>query len=230
MQTEPASSEATNPSAAPKLIGGRYEVVGLMGRGGMGAVYRVHDRQSDREYALKQLTRGGAQADQAKALFEREFCTLAQLRHPRIIEVHDYGLDERGPFFTMELLEGADVRDVSPLPWQTACRYLREVATSLALLHVRRLVHRDVTPRNVRMTPDGHCKLFDFGALTEVGQSGSVVGTPPCIPPEALDGKPLDARLDLYALGCLGYYMLTGKHAFPATDSRQLRTYWAREL
>ncbi len=230
MQVEVAPSEALGGVPAPKVIAGRYEVLGVMGRGGMGAVYRVRDRYNDRPYALKQLTRGGAHAEQARALFEREFCTLASLRHPRIIEVHDYGRDERGPFFTMELLEGADMRDVSPLPWHTACHYLREVATSLALLHVRRLVHRDVTPRNVRMTPDGHCKLFDFGALADTGQSGSMIGTPPCIPPEALDGKPIDARLDLYALGCLGYFMLTGKHAFPATDTRQLRTFWAREL
>lgn len=194
----------------------------------MGAVYRVRDRRTGEQLALKRLRSRVRTKDANIALFEREFYTLAQLRHPRIIEVRDYGVDTQGAYYTMELLAGADMRELSPLPWSVACMYLREVATSLALLHARKLVHRDVTPQNVRVTADGHCKLIDFGALADFGSSGSVVGTPPFVPPEALEGKPIDERLDLYALGCLAYFLLTGRHAYPATDSRQLPTFWAR--
>jgi tetratricopeptide (TPR) repeat protein len=218
---EPKSSEV-------EVVGGRYEVEQVVGRGGMGAVYRVRDRRSGDRLALKRLAVRRQKNNEALALFEREFHTLSQLRHPGIIEVRDYGVDAQGSYYTMELLAGADLRELSPLAWSLACKYLRELASSLALLHARRLVHRDVTPQNVRVTERGHCKLIDFGALLDFGQSGSVIGTPPCVPPEAVDGKPIDQRLDLYALGCLGYYLLTGQHAYPATDSRQLRAFWAR--
>jgi serine/threonine-protein kinase len=210
-------------------IGGRYEVEEVVGRGGMGAVYRVVDLRTGTRLALKRLHIKNRK-DEALAHFEREFYTLAQLRHPRIIMVHDYGVDAFSAYYTMELIAGADMRSLAPLPWTTVGRYLREVATSLALLHARKLVHRDVTPQNVRVGQDGHCKLIDFGALADFGASGVVIGTPPCVPPEAVDGKPIDQRLDLYALGCLGYWLLTGRHAYPATDPRQLRAFWARTL
>jgi tetratricopeptide (TPR) repeat protein len=222
-------SEKPGPAESPEfgLIAGRYEVQAVVGRGGMGAVYRVRDQCTDRELALKRLHVRSRRKNQLLAHFEREFLTLAQLRHPRIIEVHDYGVDSAGAYYTMELLSGQDLRAVAPVPWRVACNYLREVATSLALLHARGLVHRDVTPQNVRVGEDGHCKLIDFGALAAIGAPGEVVGTPPCMPPEALDAGAIDRRLDLYALGALGYYLLTGHHAYPATDSRQLRAFWA---
>jgi serine/threonine protein kinase/tetratricopeptide (TPR) repeat protein len=225
----PARSDPPSRSReSAELVAGRYEVEEVLGRGGMGAVYRVRDRRDGAQLALKRLLLRKHKRDEARALFEREFHTLAQLRHPRIIAVHDYGIDAQGAYYTMELLAGADMRQLAPLPWPLACKYLREVATSLVLLHARKLVHRDVTPQNVRVGDDGHCKLIDFGTLADFGTSGSVIGTPPCVPPEAVDGKPIDQRLDLYALGCLGYWMLTGGHAYPATDSRQLRAFWAR--
>jgi hypothetical protein len=194
----------------------------------MGSVYRVRDRSSGRPMALKRLEPGRASSRALRSSFEREYALLAQLAHPRIIEVYDYGVDERSAYYTMELLEGADMAELAPLPYTTVCHHLREVATSLALLHARRVVHRDVTPRNVRLTRDGHCKLLDFGALAAFGESSSLIGTPPSIPPEALEGEALDQRVDLYALGALSYFMLTGRHAYPASHTRQLPSYWAR--
>ncbi len=217
------------PEPSKEIVAGRYRLQELVGRGGMGAVHRAVDQNSGRTVALKRLIQRGDGAQDALSLFEREYHTLAQLSHPRIIEVYDYGRDEEGAFYTMELLAGADMRELSPLPWPTACRYLREVATTLALLHARRLVHRDVSPRNVRLTPDGHCKLIDFGVLARIGDEGAVIGTPPCLPPEAMQGLPVHPRVDIYALGCLAYWMLTGRHAYPATDWRQLPTFWARK-
>ena len=128
----------------------------------------------------------------------------------------------------MELLAGLDMRKAAPLPYRDACRYLRDVATSLALLHARRLLHRDLSPGNVRTTDDGHCKLIDFGALAAFGASHLVVGTPPVVPPEALAGAPLDQRSDLYSLGALAYWMLTGRHAYPARRFDELPIVWKR--
>ncbi|MFI5308484.1 MAG: AAA family ATPase, partial [Polyangiales bacterium] len=180
--------------------------------------------------ALKRLLRGTRGEERMTAMFEGEYQTLASLRHPGIVEVYDYGVDAAGAYYTMELLDGKDVRELSPLPFREACRYLRDVASALALLHARRLLHRDLSPRNVRVAADGRCKLFDFGALATFGISGEVVGTAPCVPPEALRGAPLDQRSDLYALGALGYFMLSGRHAFPASDVRELPTCWQNEL
>ena len=103
----------------------------------------------------------------------------------------------------MELLDGSDLRERGQLPWREACALLRDVASSLAILHSRRLLHRDVSARNVRCTSDGRAKLIDFGAMTPMGVAKHVVGTPPFVPPEALQLQALDGRADLYALGAL---------------------------
>lgn len=156
--------EAQGTGDAPDLglIAGRYEVLEVVGRGGMGAVYRVRDLIGERELALKRLHVRSRRRNELLAHFEREFLTLAGLEHPRIIEVFEYGVDAHGAYYTMELVPGRDLRKAAPVPWPLACNYLREVATSLALLHARGLVHRDVTPQNVRVGDDGHCKLIDF--------------------------------------------------------------------
>jgi serine/threonine-protein kinase len=173
--------------AVPERIGGRYRVLEELGRGGMARVYLVEDG-SGRRLALKQLQRTGTEThDQvASELFEREFRTLAQLSHPRVIEVYDYGIGEVRPYYTMELLDGSDLRALSPLPWRRACELVFDVCSSLALLHSRRLVHRDVSPRNVRCTPDGYAKLIDFGAMVQMGPCAQVVGTPAFVAPEVV--------------------------------------------
>ena len=204
----------------------RYVVKEQLASGGMGVVYRVHDRQTGEARALKRIQPDVAAEPFHVAAFEREYQVLAGLDHPRIIRVFDYDVDEIGPFYTMELLEGDDLKRAAPLPFRTACLYLRDVATSLSLLHARRLIHRDLSPSNVRMTPDGHCKLLDFGVLAAFGSSRVVVGTPPAIPPEALQGAPLDHRTDLYALGALAYWMLTERHAYPAKQVEELKALW----
>jgi len=214
--------------SAPNLerVANRYVVKEELASGGMGVVYRVLDRSTGEERALKRLNRQATNELFLVEAFEREYQVLAGLDHPRIIRVFDYGVDEVGPYYTMELLEGQDLRKASPLPFREACSLLRDVATSLALLHARRLIHRDLSPANVRMTPDGHCKVIDFGALVSFGSSRLVVGTPPAIPPEALRGAPLDQRADLYALGALAYWTLTGVHAYPARQIQDLPEIW----
>ncbi|HKP58403.1 MAG TPA: serine/threonine-protein kinase, partial [Polyangiales bacterium] len=204
---------------------GRYRVHELLGRGGMAVVYRVSEPASGRVLALKQLRLGEQHAELA-ALFEREFHMLAQLSHPNVIEVYDYGLDAGGPYYTMELLDGGDLKERCPLPWREACSVAFDVCSSLALLHSRRWVHRDISPRNIRCTKQGRAKLLDFGAMVPVGYTGQIVGTPPFIAPEVVQRTLIDGRSDLYSLGATLYYALTGLTPYPARDFAQLQAAW----
>jgi tetratricopeptide (TPR) repeat protein len=218
---------ANIPLVSAAAVGGKYIVEEALGRGGMGVVYRVRDAKTGERFALKRAwARDASKALRRRALLEREFHTLAQLRHPRIIQVYDFGVDDDGPYYTMELLDGADLDKAGQLPWRTACSLICDIASSLAILHSRGLLHRDVSARNVRQTADGHAKLIDFGALSSIGVVGDAVGTPPFIPPEAVQMQVIDARADLFSLGALAYYALTGRHAYPAARASDLRDVW----
>ena len=211
----------------PELVAGRYQLTERLARGGMGEVFAAHDRSSGKTVALKRLLPAALRQRGLVVHFMREYHALSELRHPRIIDVYDYGVENNIPYYTMELLDGQDLRDLSPLPYREACLYLRDVASSLALLHARRLLHRDVSPRNVRRTSDGHCKLLDFGAMIAFGVPPNVTGTPPCIPPEALQGAALDQRTDLYSLGALAFCVLTGRHCYEVAQLDELPAAWA---
>lgn len=208
-------------------VAGRYRIEEVIGRGGMATVYRVLDQPTGRQCALKRGSAAdGRKAQRRGALLEREYHTLAQLAHPRIIEVYEYGVDAQGPFYTMELLAGNDLDSGGRLPWKQACALLYDVASSLAILHARGLLHRDLSLRNVRCTPEGRAKLIDFGAMTPMGVSKDLQGTAPFIGPEVLQMQELDARADLFSLGAVGYYLLTGRNAYPARRISELRDVW----
>ncbi len=215
-------------TGASELIGSRYEPRERLGRGGAAVVHLVRDRSDGRLLALKQLRVRGNERSQRRAqeLFEREFHTLAQLAHPRIVRALDYRHDEDGAFYTLELLDGDDLRAQAPIPWKRTCELLCDVCSALSLLHSRRLVHRDLTPSNVRCTADGKAKLFDLGALMPVGPCKQIVGTPPFIAPEVVYAQYADARTDLFALGATAYYALTGRHAYPARKLSELQDVW----
>jgi hypothetical protein len=211
-------------------IGGRYEVVDLLGRGGMAMVYRVVDLSTTRELALK-LIRYGSDSERERGKrrlrFRGEFHTNARLRHPRILEVYDYGVDaQRGPFYTMELLDGSDVKHAGMVAPVLACRILRDIASALAFLHAQRLVHRDVAPGNVWCKSDGSAKLIDLGVIGTIGLVGEIAGTPPCMAPEMVRGLPLDPRADLFGLGATAYQLLAGRPAFPVTEIHELEQAW----
>ncbi|HVW26950.1 MAG TPA: AAA family ATPase [Polyangiaceae bacterium] len=205
----------------------RYEVRGLVGSGGSATVHEVFDSVRGVTLAMKRLTPEAALKQTACLLFRREYRTLRELSHPAIVRVFDYGQYEGTPFYTMEIAPGIDVRALSPLPWKEACSLLRDVVSALSLLHSRRLVHRDVSAGNVRRTPEHRGKLLDFGSLCPMGVAPEVVGTPPFVPPESLDGRPLDARSDLFSVGALAYFLLTGRHAYPATRFSELKGVWS---
>ncbi|HKP64830.1 MAG TPA: serine/threonine-protein kinase [Polyangiales bacterium] len=218
------------PSLAPeqRRIGNRYEIQSVLGRGGMACVYRATDLVSGRDIALKELQLPESSRDRASvtSLFEREFHTLSQLAHPRVIAVHDYGLTSNGPYYTMELLDGGDLRERAPMPWREACELLFDVCSSLALLHSRRLLHRDISPRNIRCTRDGKAKLIDFGAMTSMGTGAPVVGTPAYTPPETVHRLALDGRADLFSLGVTFYTALTGQMPYPARTFAEALAAW----
>src|SRR5437868_10160914 len=185
------------------MLQGRYRSTGVLGQGGMGTVYRVEDTSTGQRLALKRLAEPATERDRLR--FRREFHTLSQLRHPSIVEAHEFGVDGDGLYYTMELLEGADLHELGLLPLDRALDVLLQMASALAFLHARRLVHRDVATRNIRLGAGGRAKLIDFGILATAGASAEVAGTPPYVAPECFRGLPLDHRADLFALGALAY-------------------------
>ena len=217
---------SARPSEAPalRLIAGRYEVQELLARGGMACVYRVRDSATGAAFALKWLTDSTNKA--SRELFEREYHTLMQLAHPRVVQAYEYGLDDDNPYYTMELLDGGDLRELAPLPWQEVCRIAYDVCSALSLLHSRRLIHLDVTPRNIRRTADGTAKLIDFGLLAPMGPRGFLAGTPAFIAPEVIGNLSLDGRADLFSLGATLYHALTGRSAYPVQRMQQLQDAW----
>lgn len=155
---------------------------------------------------------------------------MATLRHPSIVEVYEYGIEQERSYFTMELLVGRDLRKVSPLEPIEACRILRDLAAAVAFLHAHGLIHGDLSPGNVRCALDGRAKLIDFGVVASVGTSTEVAGTPGYIAPEIVRGLPCDHRVDLYGLGALAYRLLTGRSAYAAPTIADLEQAWVRPL
>jgi tetratricopeptide (TPR) repeat protein len=190
----------------PERVAGRYELVERIAQGGMGEVYVARELATGRRLALKRLLPA---ARKRHALFRAEYHTLARLKHPYIIDVYEFGVDRELPYYTMELLDGQDLRESPQVGTQESCRILRDVAYSLSLLHTQKLLHRDISPRNVRRTSSGLCKLIDFGTMAPFGVAPNVAGTPPFISPEAWEGAVLDQRADLYSLGALAYWLFS---------------------
>lgn len=220
---------AANPQ--PSLIGSRYQQGDLLGRGGMGAVYAATDASTGEKVALKRLETADGQVTPFDELrFRREFHTLARLHHPRIVAAYDYGRDEEGAYYTMELLDGQDLKKMSPMRPGPACSVLRDIASALAFLHTQGLIHRDLKPRNIRYTAAESVKLIDFGVLATVGATAEVAGTPNYTAPETVYGRHLDGRTDLYALGAVGYALLTGRPPFPSRSFSALRDAWREPL
>jgi hypothetical protein len=202
----------------------RYELGRSIATGGMGRVIEAFDRLGQRSVAYKRMSAPSADVRHiVMAHFQAEFETLKRLVHPNIVEVYEYGWDDVGPYYTMELLSGSDLTQLTPLSVPTACRVVRDVASALALVHGRGLVHRDLSPNNIRLTAAGRAKLIDFGALSKFGVPRALVGTAPFIAPEGLGHRALDQRADLYALGALLYFALTRRTHVPARTVAAMR-------
>ena len=209
--------DAQPPSPAGSPLGGRYLLLRLLGRGGMGEVYEAEDLRLHRRVAVKVLRADLADDPRVVARFQREALTAGSLNHPNIVAVHNVGADGGRAYLVMELVHGRTLADViraeTPLEPGRAARIAGRVAEALGYAHDRGVVHRDVSPGNVMLTDTGEVKVLDFGiAQVDLGSTGpaSARGTVAYVAPEVERGGPADGRSDVYALGAVLVELLTG--------------------
>jgi Tol biopolymer transport system component len=219
-----------------------YRLVEEIGKGGMGVVWKAHDGKLDRDVAVKILPAEFSQDKQRLGRFEREAKLLAALNHPNIASIHGLEETDGTHFLVLELVPGQSLAEAlkgGPLPVEEAFDVCRQVAEGLEAAHDAGVIHRDLKPGNVRVTPDGKAKVLDFGLAKELGgegagstsggsatdlshsptvaagtQAGVILGTAPYMSPEQARGKKLDKRTDIWSFGCLLYECLTGRMAF----------------
>ncbi len=232
-----ATLKSREGELAPKtLLGGRYEIAGKIGAGGMGEVYRARDRTLDREVALKILPDEFVGDPERVARFEREARLLASLNHPNIAIAHGFEEAAGKRFLVLELVEGETLAQTiarGPLPVEDALEVCRQIADGLEAAHEKGIVHRDLKPSNVKVTPGGQVKILDFGlakaarsrdaaadpALSptitdQMTHPGVVLGTAAYMSPEQAKGKSVDKTTDIWAFGCVLYECLAGRRAF----------------
>jgi eukaryotic-like serine/threonine-protein kinase len=220
---------------------GPYEVVALLGRGGMGEVYRGRDTRLGREIAIKVLPAHLADKPSRLRLFEQEARTASALNHPNIVTIHDVGSSEARPYITMELVDGRNLRELlasGPLAARTVVEIAAKLIDGLAKAHEAGIVHRDLKPDNVMVTSEGWVKILDFG-LAKLGEpdapppedhggldgptsfrrTAGAFGTPGYMSPEQVRGGPLDFRSDQFSTGAILYELVTGRPAFPGDNA-----------
>lgn len=206
-----------------RVLNGRYEVESRLGEGGMATVFGGSDRLLGRKVAIKVLARQYAKDRTAVERFRREAQAAAGLNHPNVVSVFDTGSDDGVHYIVMEQVQGRTLADVvrneGALPPSRAADIAVGVCRALTSAHEKRMVHRDVKPGNVLLTPEGGVKVADFGiarvaSVDTLTATGSVMGTASYLSPEQARGGSIDARSDIYSLGCVLYEMLTGKPPF----------------
>jgi serine/threonine-protein kinase len=208
----------------PERIG-RYQVIERIGRGAMGVVYRAHDNAMGRDVALKVLTADLEDDPDIRTRFHREAEAAARLSHPNIITIFDVGEDADRFFIVMELLRGSTLREFLKQTDATLARKLdlmTQLCAGLASAHNASIYHRDIKPGNIFVRSDGILKILDFGvarlASSSMTAAGFIVGTPDYMSPEQARGENIDGRSDIFSLGGVFYFMLTGRKPFPATE------------
>ena len=224
--TKTDEREPARPRDTPH-VGDRYSIEVEIGRGGMGRVFRAHDRRLGRDVAIKMLP-PGVHPDQALRRFEQEARAAGSLEHPNIVAVHDIGTEGGAPYIVSELLHGATLRhrlDGKALPVPVALDHSRQLALGLEAAHGKGVIHRDLKPENLFVTDDGRIKILDFGIAKLVGsteaeaarphtKTGAIVGTAGYMSPEQVRGEAVDHRSDLFAFGAILFEMLAGRAPF----------------
>jgi len=224
---------------------GPYEILGPLGAGGMGEVYRARDTRLGREVALKVLPESFSRDADRLRRFEQEARAVAALNHPNILAIHDIGEQGGSPFIVSELLEGASLRaelEHCPLPSRKASDYAAQIAQGLAAAHDKNIIHRDLKPENVFITRQGRVKILDFGLAklapirggkTEADgmtltssptEAGMVMGTAGYMAPEQVRGLAVDSRTDIFAFGAVLYEMISGQRAFRRDTAAETMT------
>lgn len=235
-----AAPSASLPVAQPLLFADRYELHGLLGRGGMGSVFKVVDTHDSTIRALKILHDRSAASDQGER-FEREVKVLQRVSHPAIPRVFDSGVWRGQMYFVSELIDGEDLRSLirtgGAMPWTDAAQIAASVADVLNVAHTHGVIHRDIKPHNIMRAADGSVKLLDFGVARQVGSdvktltgTGLLIGTPEYMAPEQFHGSRADGRSDIYSLGVTLFELVTGRLPFIADTPISLAIKHAQEL
>jgi len=235
-------SDPTGLSWLRSHLEDRYEVLDFLGRGGMGAVYKARQKAPERLVALKVMLGGALASERARKRFEREAMAAGRLQHPAIVPVYEVGDVSGQPYYTMEFVEGTDLRTYvseNGLDRRAVCELMASVCRAVDFAHTRGVIHRDLKPGNIMVDREGRCRILDFGlariAREEQGAemslltvSGDVIGTPRYMSPEQATGKPgeVDGRTDVYSLGVILYELTVG---MPPYNLEGLRGYRALE-
>jgi Tol biopolymer transport system component len=224
------------PPLKPGQRLGPYEIVSLLGRGGMGEVYRARDTRLHRDVALKTIAPAFARDASLLSRFEQEALATAQVNHPNVAAVYDVGTVDGITFVVSELVPGQTLRDLlagKPMKVRTAIDYAMQIAGGLAAAHEHGIIHRDLKPENILVTEDGMVKIVDFGlaklmttahdsrvmTAVDVTAPGMVMGTAGYMAPEQARGQPVDHRADVFSFGAVLYEMLSGRRAFEGQTS-----------
>jgi len=206
---------------------GKYDIVGVLGEGAMGVVYKAHDPFIDRQVAIKTVRKAlldSSVAEDMAARFRNEARAAGRLSHPGIVPIYEYGEDDTTAFIAMEFVEGRDLAQIlgatPTLPEGMAIRFMQQLLDALGSAHRAGVWHRDIKPANLIVTTDGLLKVMDFGvariASAALTQAASTIGTPGYMAPEQYIGETIDHRVDLFAAGVLLYRMLSGRSPFAA--------------
>jgi serine/threonine-protein kinase len=202
---------------------GKYEIVGKIGEGGMGEVYRASDPVLNRQVAIKTMSGGGAGEEELRKRFLREAQSAALLNHINIVTVYDFGEEQGRMYIVMELLEGGDLKRVIQGPMQplrARLALMEQVCDGLGFAHAKGVIHRDLKPANIHVAPDGRVKIMDFGlarvAASDITRTGLIMGTPHYMSPEQVKGETVTTRSDVFSLGAVFHELLCGRKAFNA--------------
>jgi len=224
----PTPTPAMARFAPGAIIGGRYRLVSLLGRGGMGEVYRADDLTLDQPVALKFLPDGVAVSDARLAQFHNELRVARQVSHKNVCRLYDLGDAEGRRFLTMEYVDGEDLssslRRFGRMPPDKAVQIARQLCAGVAAAHERGVLHRDLKPANVMLDGNGDVRITDFGIATAAADAGAdIAGTPLYMAPELLAGKAASIKSDIYALGLILFEVFTGKRPFDGKTIAELR-------
>jgi serine/threonine protein kinase len=225
----------SNQAWLGKIVDGRYRVIEVVGRGGMGVVYKVEHQRMGKIAAMKVLHRDLAQDPEVVQRFEREATAVSRLNHPNTVQVFDFGTAQGALYLIMEYVRGQDLAHIverdGPLAWARAAPILSQICGALAEAHELGIVHRDLKPENVLITrgPNGrdYAKVLDFGlaklgavdAPSDATDRSRIVGTPYYMAPEQIRGDEVDNRADIYALGTMMFKLLTGEYLYTAKNA-----------
>jgi serine/threonine protein kinase/tetratricopeptide (TPR) repeat protein len=219
------ASQALQPG---HVLGGRYEILELLGQGGMGAVYKARDREVDRLVALKVIRPELAGHPDVLRRFKQELILARQVTHKNVIRIFDLGEAEGAKFISMEYIDGRDLKSIraerAKLQPEEAGEIIEQVCRALDAAHAEGVIHRDLKPKNIMVDKHGRVVVMDFGIarsreMPGLTQTGVVVGTPEYMSPEQAKGEEIDSRSDLFSLGIILYELLTGKSPYEATSS-----------